>query len=1073
MLTAVETCGISCTGTILALTATRIAFISSARRTASSSRSSIGRHVGERRRDPRGARVRARASGTGNSGRAAAALQGRTLHETTAIALPCIERRAGVGPSSERTTSGLDGAVPRAHSLGRRDPTDSLPGRRWRERRSAQRSVKELLDERVDARTFGGKLSSIATDVLRRSRTHFEEVGDYRVLRIHGDCHRGNVLWTDDGPHFVDLDDCVNGPAVQDLWLFLSGTREEMRSTARRHPRRLRQFHEFDYRELRLIEALRTLRIIHYTAWITRRWGTRRSRARFRGSRRTATGRSTCTRSASSAPRSTSRPLPARVILGSMIGPAWACRRHRPTRPRPADSTAEKNDGERFARQGFHPARHPGEGHRQREIRRGLSGPKAWLYASCSRAPRRTRAIATSTPARRLRCRACSACSRATRLRRFRSRRTRFLRTSPSSSASRFSLLPPRPRRSPQTLSRRSKYEYEELPFTVDPLAEPVPGGPNARTNGNVVKPRHDQRLQVDRAGFRCGGGGSAADGHAATEWSYGDIDAGFAAAKLVLDETFVTAGLSHHSMEPRTAMAYWQNGKCYLHASSQSESFPVPTVARYHRHRRPRARLHRRVLRRRVRLEGRRLSDRRGARAHVEEDQHRPVMMRIAATRSSQSAPRAPGFQGRIKIGFRADGRITAIDLYIVQENGPNTGFDDWLSAADAVSLVYTPPAMRFRGVPVLTNTPPRGPQRGPGQNQIAAAVEPLIDKAARQLEARSRCDSAHQRARQRHEIRRAARAASRARISRDALDRGARALRLERAARAQRPAQRLEGDGGRRGHRLSLGRRQRLRRPRADHARRQDPHSYRRRQPRHLLAHGHVARRGGDAESELGELRRRARRQQQAPAVEPRPVRQQHVVHDDAHELCRRHRRRREAQRDRGYGSRRRARRLRHRREKVFAKADPSKSLTYAAAAQRAIELGGKFDGHEVPEDMNAMTKAVGRGPRGHAGSSASRRTTCRAPARCRRSRQASSRSSSTSKPASTTSSTTSALPTAARSSTRRASTTQIKSGAVMGIGLAASERHIFDPQNGLPGNVGAAAVEAAVLPRRAQPR
>ena len=83
--------------------------------------------------------------------------------------------------------------------------------------------------------------------------------------------------------------------------------------------------------------------------------------------------------------------------------------------------------------------------------------------------------------------------------------------------------------------------------------------------------------------------------------------------------------------------------------------------------------------------------------------------------------------------MGFAADGRVTAVDLYIVQENGPNTGFNDWTSAADAVSIVYQPPAMRFRGVPVLTNTPPRGPQRGPGQNQIATAIEPL-DRQGRQ---------------------------------------------------------------------------------------------------------------------------------------------------------------------------------------------------------------------------------------------------------------------------------------------------------------------------------------------------
>ena len=113
---------------------------------------------------------------------------------------------------------------------------------------------------------------SIAADVLAAVERTFAEVGTYRVLRIHGDCHPGNVLWTDDGPHFVDLDDCMNGPAVQDLWLFLSGSREEMGAQLADILEGYEQFHDIDYRELRLIEALRTLRMIHYTAWIARRW---------------------------------------------------------------------------------------------------------------------------------------------------------------------------------------------------------------------------------------------------------------------------------------------------------------------------------------------------------------------------------------------------------------------------------------------------------------------------------------------------------------------------------------------------------------------------------------------------------------------------------------------------------------------------------------------------------------------------------------------------------------------------------------------------------------------------------
>jgi len=113
---------------------------------------------------------------------------------------------------------------------------------------------------------------AIATELLDEIEHIFAEHGAYRELRIHGDCHPGNVLWTDDGPHFVDLDDCMNGPAVQDLWLFLSGNREEMTTQLTDLLEGYSQFADFDYRQLRLIEALRTLRIVHYTAWIARRW---------------------------------------------------------------------------------------------------------------------------------------------------------------------------------------------------------------------------------------------------------------------------------------------------------------------------------------------------------------------------------------------------------------------------------------------------------------------------------------------------------------------------------------------------------------------------------------------------------------------------------------------------------------------------------------------------------------------------------------------------------------------------------------------------------------------------------
>jgi Ser/Thr protein kinase RdoA (MazF antagonist) len=100
----------------------------------------------------------------------------------------------------------------------------------------------------------------------------FERAGNVRSLRLHGDCHAGNVLWTDDGPHFVDFDDCRTGPAIQDLWMLLSGERAAMTRQLADVLAGYEDFHDFDPRELHLLEGLRTLRLIHYSAWLARRW---------------------------------------------------------------------------------------------------------------------------------------------------------------------------------------------------------------------------------------------------------------------------------------------------------------------------------------------------------------------------------------------------------------------------------------------------------------------------------------------------------------------------------------------------------------------------------------------------------------------------------------------------------------------------------------------------------------------------------------------------------------------------------------------------------------------------------
>ncbi|MFP4610897.1 MAG: serine/threonine protein kinase [Thiohalophilus sp.] len=91
-------------------------------------------------------------------------------------------------------------------------------------------------------------------------------------IRLHGDCHPGNILWTGQGPHFVDLDDCMIGPAVQDLWMLLSGDRGDMTRQLGLLLDGYSQFYDFNALELRLIEALRGLRLIHYSGWLARRW---------------------------------------------------------------------------------------------------------------------------------------------------------------------------------------------------------------------------------------------------------------------------------------------------------------------------------------------------------------------------------------------------------------------------------------------------------------------------------------------------------------------------------------------------------------------------------------------------------------------------------------------------------------------------------------------------------------------------------------------------------------------------------------------------------------------------------
>ncbi|HEX5340743.1 MAG TPA: serine/threonine protein kinase [Gammaproteobacteria bacterium] len=129
-----------------------------------------------------------------------------------------------------------------------------------------------LLESRFLPTTLAPRYREVTDLLLAGIERCFEHATRVPGIRLHGDCHPGNVLWTDAGPHFVDFDDCATGPAIQDLWMLLSGTREEMQVQLGHVLDGYEQFADFNPAELWLVEALRTLRMIHYAAWIARRW---------------------------------------------------------------------------------------------------------------------------------------------------------------------------------------------------------------------------------------------------------------------------------------------------------------------------------------------------------------------------------------------------------------------------------------------------------------------------------------------------------------------------------------------------------------------------------------------------------------------------------------------------------------------------------------------------------------------------------------------------------------------------------------------------------------------------------
>jgi len=199
-------------------------------------------------------------------------LDGATLRAHAGFRFAVFPRRGGRTPELEdrETLTWLGRYLGRIHAVGAAGAFATRPaldpesfGREPRDWLLAHEFVP------ADLRDAWRSAAELALEGVAHC---YARAGDVRQLRLHGDCHAGNVLWTDAGPHFVDFDDARTGPAVQDLWMLLSGERASMERQLGFLLEGYRPFREFDARELHLVEALRTLRLVHYSAWIARRW---------------------------------------------------------------------------------------------------------------------------------------------------------------------------------------------------------------------------------------------------------------------------------------------------------------------------------------------------------------------------------------------------------------------------------------------------------------------------------------------------------------------------------------------------------------------------------------------------------------------------------------------------------------------------------------------------------------------------------------------------------------------------------------------------------------------------------
>lgn len=291
------------------------------------------------------------------------------------------------------------------------------------------------------------------------------------------------------------------------------------------------------------------------------------------------------------------------------------------------------------------------------------------------------------------------------------------------------------------------RVDFERRPFVVDPIESLSPGGANAYPQGNVLVRTQEEGPEgtpIRGAEIRdikwprsaidaIKAGKEPVGGEFTTEWAFGDIEAGFAEAAAIVEQPFVTIGYPHHSLESRTCMAYWENGKCFFHGSSQSQSANDNGLARM-------LNIDPADLVFINEATGGGFGSKIGPypfmaiSGNFAKVLNRPLQLRITREQEFYIGSARSGMQGWIKMGVKADGKVSAVDLVIVNDGGA-TGGGSGNSSAQHVTVAYQPENMRYRGISVYTNTTPRGAQRGPGQNEMASVLAPIADKAAKAI--------------------------------------------------------------------------------------------------------------------------------------------------------------------------------------------------------------------------------------------------------------------------------------------------------------------------------------------------